>query len=365
MRVLVVTTWLPTRSSPGTGIFVERDIDLLARDHDVHVVHLSSTPDDPLVRSWSVETVPLTPANPLTVRAAARLLRPMIGDYDLVHSMAASALLPFRRLSPARPWVHTEHLSGILAPQTLPVTARLALPSMMRLMARPDVVVAVGERLADAIRAHRDGPVSVVPNAVEQPAIPAPRRAVLDDGLALVSVGGVIPRKGPDIAVRTVAELVHRGTDATLRWVGDGPQRDEIRRLAEQLGVAERVSLVGSLPPEGVLRELAVGDVFLLPTAGETFGVSIAEALASGRPVVVGSNGGQSEFVNEPDGVLVSTREPEAYADAVERVIRLNEERSAAEIAARTRARFTDDNRRALYGQVYDEAVKRAHARES
>ncbi|MBN9183077.1 MAG: hypothetical protein J0I66_08785, partial [Microbacterium sp.] len=46
----------------------------------------------------------------------ARRLAPMVERFDLVHTMAASALLPFRRLRSATPWVHTEHLSGILAP---------------------------------------------------------------------------------------------------------------------------------------------------------------------------------------------------------------------------------------------------------
>lgn len=364
MRVLVVTTWLPTVASPGAGIFVERDIDLLARDHDVHVVHLSSAPASATPqRSWTVTTVPMRPANPLTVRAAARQLSHIVDGYDLLHTVALSALLPFQRINPSVPWVHTEHFSGILAPETLSFTTRLALPSTMRLMARPDVVVAVGERLANAIQDYRGGPVRVVPNAVTRPEAPAPRGPGGTARLSLVAVGGIIPRKGPDIAVRTVAELVRRGVDASLRWVGEGSQRAEVEALAVQLGVDQRVTFVGLLPPAAVLQELAEADLFLLPTAGETFGVSIAEALASGRPVVVGSNGGHTEFVAEPDGLLVSSREPAAYADAVRRVLDLNERRSADEIAAIVRSRFTDESRRRLYEAVYREAVERAPAR--
>ena len=361
MRVLIVTTWLPTPSSPATGVFIERDIDLLARDHEVRVVHLSSAPAQPTARAWDVETIPMSASNPLSVRSAARRLAPMVERFDLVHTMAASALLPFRRLRSATPWVHTEHLSGILAPETLPLPVRLALPGTMRLMRRPDVVVAVGDRLADAIRRSRAGAVEIVPNAVEHLAQVPERRSLTAGRVSLVAVGGLVPRKGPDIAVETTAELARRGMDVSLRWIGSGPMRDEVEALALRLRISDRIALVGTLPTERVLEELAAADVFLLPTAGETFGVSIAEALASGRPVVVGANGGQAEFVHEPDGVLVDGRTAAAFAGAVERVIDLNATRTAAEIAAAVRARFTDESRRRGYARVYADAV--AHAR--
>jgi len=361
VRVLIVTTWLPTPSSPATGVFIERDIDLLARDHEVHVVHLSSAPAPSAERAWGVETIAMSASNPLSVRSAARRLAPMVERFDLLHTMAASALLPFRRLRSATPWVHTEHLSGILAPEPLPLPVRLALPATLRLMRRPDVVVAVGDRLADAIRRSRAGAVEIVPNAVEHLAQVPERRSLTAGRVSLVAVGGLVPRKGPDIAVETTAELARRGMDVSLRWIGSGPMRDEVEALALRLRISDRIALVGTLPTERVLEELAAADVFLLPTAGETFGVSIAEALASGRPVVVGANGGQAEFVHEPDGVLVDGRTAAAFAGAVERVIDLNATRTAAEIAAAVRARFTDESRRRGYARVYADAV--AHAR--
>jgi glycosyltransferase involved in cell wall biosynthesis len=54
-----------------------------------------------------------------------------------------------------------------------------------------------------------------------------------------------------------------------------------------------------------------------LPTAFETFCVSAAEAIACGLPVVLGATGGQSEFVDASNGVLVASDEASAYADAV------------------------------------------------
>lgn len=363
MRVLVVTTWLPTTDAPQTGLFVERDIDLLARDHDVDVVHLSAAAaSDGVARAWRTRTLRMTPSDPRSIAAAARALRPMVGEYDLVHTMAASTLLPFARVMPAVPWVHTEHWSGILSPKTEPWAARLTLPLTMRLFKRPDVVVAVGSELAAAIERRRGSQVRVIPNAVEVSDKLA-ERDLVDGRVRLVAVGGLIPRKGPDLAVRTVAELVRRGQEASLTWVGEGPMREECIALARHLGVSDRVHFVGSLPSTGVWDQLAQADVFLLPTEAETFGVAIAEALASGRPVVVGADGGHREFVQEPDGVLVGPRTAEAYADGVQRVVELNRTRTASDVARYVAETFTDERRRELYAATYAEALTQLERR--
>jgi len=353
--VLVVTTWLPTESAPESGIFVRRDIELLARDHEVEVVHLSSTGgtlafDGPV----AISTVSMSPSDPRSVAAARRAVGERLAHVELVHSMAASALLPFRGLTVPAPWVHTEHWSGLVAPRTVPLAARLVLPLIDRLLARPDLVVAVGSRLAARVRRVRRGPIVVIPNAVTMAAVPPPRRQ--GAGVRLLGVGGLLGAKGPDLAVGAVAELHARGHDVRLDWLGEGPMRAELERRATQLGVADRVVLHGRVEPEQVGAALADADVFVLPTRSETFGVAIAEALAAGRPVVVGAEGEQSSFVAPPDGVLVVERDPVAYADGVEAVLLANRERSAAEIAAAARRRFTEDSRRASYADAYSEA---------
>lgn len=156
MRVLVVTTWFPTRTAPGSGAFVARDVAALAQDHDVRVLHLVAPGVDDGERSLvhdgvPVERVPMAPHRPDQVLAAAREVRARAGAADLVHTVAISSLLPLARWRPDRPWVHTEHWSGLLAPETLPPAVRVARPLAARLLRRPDVVTVVSEHLAPGI----------------------------------------------------------------------------------------------------------------------------------------------------------------------------------------------------------------------
>ncbi|WP_151523544.1 glycosyltransferase [Serinicoccus kebangsaanensis] len=372
MRVLVVTTWFPTASSPSTGVFVARDVAAISVRHEVVVLHLvvphlaggGAPSGDPAASTTSVpvQRLVMDPRRPDQVARAYRRVAALERGADVVHTMAISSLLPFAAQRPARPWVHTEHWSGLGAPDTLPRSLRVARHAVRPLLARPDVVAVVGEGLASQVRSLRRGPVRVVPNIVAGPPQLVPRRRpdadLLDRGaLELVGVGGLIPRKDPVRAVLTAAELRTRGVDARLTWVGEGVLRDELEREARAHGVP--LQLTGELGQAEVWRVLGGADVFLLPTRAETFCLAAAEALACGRPVVVGDVEGPRDFVAPPAGALLPPGAPaQAWADAVERVWQDAAHASAEDIAGEVRERFGAE----AYARRVDEMYARVTA---
>lgn len=364
MRILAVTTWLPTPGSPSTGAFVVRDAQAIAgRGHDVHLVHLvppaqyaEGLAERDTIGGLPVTRVPMGTSNPVQIVEAGRVLRGMAGHADLVHSMAFSSLLPFAVRRPRAPWVHTEHWSGLTAPQTLPGWWQRLLPVLSRLLARPDVVTAVCNYLAAPIREVRGAKVTtVVPCIVPVPE-PVPPRPADDRRLRLVSIGGLIDRKDPLLAVDTLAELLVRGHDARLVFVGQGPLEEEIRQRARILEITERVRLTGSLDREGVLDQLARSHLFLGPTRGDNFFVSCAEAIVAGRPVIVGATGGQGEYIDPDIGQTVATQTAAAYADAVESVMERTQGLSAQQISDTIGQRFSVDSVAAGYQDAYDRA---------
>lgn len=354
MRVLAVTTWFPSASHRSTGAFVVKDLHALASlGHDVHLVHLrppGQDPADPVVPGtggpgeWApigITDIEMSTSRPDDVARAGRELAPLIASADLLHTMAFSALLPMAlRRSPV-PWVHTEHWSGLTAPATLPRAWRLLLPGLTPLLRAPDIVTAVCDYLAEPIRGVRGRrPVQVVPCIVPAPARVKPRPAP-DGEIAMVSVGGLIERKDPLLAVDVVRELGRRGHPARLTLVGQGPLADAVRQRAVALDVADRVELTGVLDAAGVAERLAAADLFLGPTRGDNFFVSCAEALVHGRPVVVGSTGGQVEYIDPGVGQTVDTQDAAAYADAVLAVLDRAEGRTAQDIADTIGDRFS------------------------
>jgi len=373
MRVLAVTTWLPTRARPHLGAFVLRDARALAdAGHEVALVHLVS-PDQ--LQPWGREGlagedatphgIPVTrvlmgTSSPRQIAAAGHRLSRWSSGADVVHTMAFSTVLALSWWRPRSPWVHTEHWSGISAPHLLPPAQRASLPWLRRLLRRPDVVTAVTESLAERIRDVRGhGPTTVVPCIVQRPGFAEPRRTD-PDPLRMVSVGDLIERKNPLLAVDTVAEMSRRGIDARLRFVGQGPLAPRVSARAVERGVADRVELAGAADTAGVAAELAAADVFLGPTRGENFFVACAEAVLAGRPVVVGASGGHPAYLDPRVSVCVREADPVVYADAVREVITRSRRLSAEEVSATIGQRFSPQAVAQGYAAAYDLAESAA-----
>ncbi|MGB3829091.1 MAG: glycosyltransferase family 4 protein [Ornithinimicrobium sp.] len=376
MRVLVVTTWLPTTSHPSIGSFVLKDAQAIADlGHEVAIVHLvppsqlganravGIAQEAPAVQGLPVTRIAMSTTSPRQIAAAGHRLSRLSAGADVVHSMAFSSLLAMAWWRPSAPWVHTEHWSGLTAPHLLPKAWQWALPGLTRLLAKPDVVTAVCDYLAAPIREVRGAaPTVVVPCIVPRPPDLVPRRP-LHDTIRMVSVGGLIERKDPLMAVEVVAELGRRGRPATLRLVGDGPLAGQITARARQLGVQDQVTLVGTLDRTGVLQELADADLFLGPTLGDNFFVSCAEAVLAGRPVVVGSTGGQGEYLDERVGVCVDEQSPQAYAEAIDRVLARAEGMSAGDISDTLGEDFAASEVAMGYQRAYDRAAAQRRQR--
>lgn len=373
MRVTVVTTWLPTDRAPSSGSFVLRDSSAI-RDagQDVRIIHLVPPHQDDGARHRILEgirvlSIPMRPSNPLSVVRAADLLRPALEGADVLHSMAMSSLLPLTALDHARaltlPWVHTEHWSGLTNPDTLGPVLRAAIPVVGHGLSRPDLVTAVCQYLAAPIRALRRGlPTVVVPCIVEpQDAVAEPPGGSTGsaDGIRMVTVGGLVERKDPMACLDVLAELTARGRPATMTFVGEGPLRTDIeQRLASDPALAERTRLTGNLDSAGVRAELACADVFIGPTRGDNFFVSAAEAITSGRPVVVSDAGGQSEYVTQANGaVLPSAASSSQWADAVVETVESISPRGACAIADTIGDRFSSAQVGAAYRRLHEEVA--------
>lgn len=167
---------------------------------------------------------------------------------------------------------------------------------------------------ADKVRVHRTG-VDLDRFA------PADRAAAKYDllvpGHMILSVGALIPRKGHDVLIRALTEL----PNVSLLIAGDGPEYDSLTALAAELGVAERVGLLGPIPHTHLQQWLAAADVFALASSSEGLANAWVEALASGVPIVITDAGGARELVTAPDAGRVVAREPRAFADAIRELL--------------------------------------------
>ena len=97
--------------------------------------------------------------------------------------------------------------------------------------------------------------------------------------------------------------------------------KEQLKALAEELGLAEQVHFLGYLTEDEVIRELQSSDLFVLPSFVEGLPVSAMEAMAVGVPVIATNIAGTSELIeNGKTGVLVRPSDAQALADAIVRM---------------------------------------------
>jgi colanic acid/amylovoran biosynthesis glycosyltransferase len=146
--------------------------------------------------------------------------------------------------------------------------------------------------------------------------------------LRLITVARLVEVKGIEFAIRAIASLPpdHRGR-TRYDIVGDGPLRERLSALIDELALRDHITLRGALPHDDVARALDSAHIAILPSIitpsgqREGLGLSLAEAMATGLPVIATNTGGIPELVEDNvSGYLVAPQDPSALAAKIERL---------------------------------------------
>ena len=187
-----------------------------------------------------------------------------------------------------------------------------------------DAVVAPSQDLAAAARRIADRPVDVIPVGVDAARFAGLAREI-HDGVVIGFAKWLRPIYGPDLIVEAAGLLA---ADTTLprtkfRLAGDGAMGPRLLARAAELGIADRIELVGRIPWSEMPRFLAGLDIYVMPSRSESFGVGALEAAAAGLPVVATRVGGIPEAVADGEtGLLVPSEDVSALAEALARLVR-------------------------------------------
>jgi L-malate glycosyltransferase len=205
----------------------------------------------------------------------------------------------------------------------------------------------------------------LIPHGVD-PLPPAPgeidwrsRLAIPADAPLLLATGRLVDQKNHPVAIRALAHL----PEAYLVIAGDGPNERELRALAQQLGVDDRLHLVGPIERSKLGDLFAAADVYLFPSIWETFGLAGVEAAMAGLPIIASDLPVLHEVLDlEPEHMVRfhDVHDDAALAAAVRETIS-----SRHDVARRARfaARHVERHSQALMIERYRDFLLRAKVR--
>ncbi len=332
MKILLTSDWyLPAVNGVVTSIMNLKK-GLQARGHDVKILTLSfrarSYTCQDVVYIGSVDVGMIYPCARLRVALARKEVQELLEwGPDVVHSNCEFSTY-FLAHEIARklniPLIHTYHTvyqdyTHYFAPNRM-IGQRIAREFSRWTAGRAQAVIAPTAKVAEILRGYDlNNSIYVVPTGIDagrlQPLHEEERQkqrqqlGISAGHTVLLYLGRLAHEKNCQELIRAMVPL--KGRPVTLLLVGDGPARKELEQLACTLNVEQQVVFAGMVPPEQVGEYYALGDLFVSASVSEAQGLTYAEALLAGLPllcrrdgclndiIVNGENGWQYQTVDE------------------------------------------------------------------
>jgi L-malate glycosyltransferase len=369
-------TCYPTYGGSGV-VATELGMELAARGHDVHFISyavpirlspLAGTSDRITFHEVEIATYPLFDHPPYTLALATKMLEVAEdASLDLLHVHYAiphsvSALLARMMAAPRRlPFITTLHGTDI----TLVGSDRSYLPITRFSIEQSDGVTAISNYLRE--RTIREfevrHPIEVISNFVNCDLYKRAEDRSLRNRWTrngepiLMHLSNFRPVKRITDCIE-IFSLVREKMSAKLVMIGDGPDRGAAEYLVRKKKLSKDVFFLGK--QDHVHEILGVGDLFLLPSDSESFGLAALEAMACEVPVIASNVGGIPEVVTHGvDGYLFEPRDVEAASQfALEILSRSDRGRAMGEMArVNARRRYCSNDIIPQYEAFYEKIL--------
>jgi teichuronic acid biosynthesis glycosyltransferase TuaC len=333
MHILTLTPFYPTAEDDARGCFIAEALVELQRQgiqssviavHPLHRPHPRSAAKAPLATWKNYFSIPgnagLSSAGRFlhtAIRAHARQLHAQ-HPVSLIHAHGAlpcghAAMLLAKELN--IPFVLTVHgldvfatrqVSGWFGRRCSAVSGHVYQAAARVICISEQVAQRAREGLGDAAR------ISVVYNGVDtslfSPAITRSGDAKSDHPVIL-SVGNLIPIKGHDLLLRSVAAITPEHSAVHCQIIGDGSERAPLQKLARELRIADRVQFLGRRPRADVAAAMRACTLFALPSWYEGLGCVYLEAMSAERPAIACRGQGIEEIIRQGEnGWLVEPK---------------------------------------------------------
>lgn len=320
MRIALIVTLFPPKWLAGTEIASYNIAKFLAKNgHEVHVI---TSLDNPFPKNEILDNFYIHRITFKKIRLIGVilfwfqiLLKIKKINPDIVHIQALTIALPglVSKLFLRKPYVVWARGSDVYLPDKFTkLISRVVLKNASS-------IIALNEDMKRKINTiYKRENIIVLPNGIELEKFKDICPQKQNDKTTIIFVGTLRPVKGVEYLIKAMNIIHEKLPDTDLLIVGNGPDRDKLETLAQELNLQNRIFFVGNVSNEKIPEYMAKADLFVLPSLSEGFPLVIAEAMASGLPIVTTNVGGLPDIVkNGENGFLVEPKNPEALADKI------------------------------------------------
>lgn len=193
--------------------------------------------------------------------------------------------------------------------------AKVVTPYLRTVLRDLHELTAVSEPAAEYVSSLTERPITIIPNGIDLGRYTFIPKAEASSPRTILYIGRLEHRKGLKYLLRAYQLLKQSGVDVRLLIAGDGPDRPRLELMIRDLGIAN-VTFLGYVGDEEKVRLLERADLFCSPAIfGESFGIVLLEAMASGAVIVAGNNPGYASVMRELGALsLVNPRDTVEFA---------------------------------------------------
>jgi len=241
------------------------------------------------------------------------------GEYDVIHGHTFLPAVPTRLsgLLSGAPTVFTVHgtalNSGVGRDESALAGVKRRIEKQFVLGFDYETVISVNHEHVDLLETSHDD-VRAFPNGVDLDRFDTDAERTQD----VLFLGRLAPKKRVSDLMAAFEQITDEFPDSTLKIVGTGPKKEDLKDQVETLGIEDRVSFEGRVPDEAIPQYYACAGVFVLPSVWEGHPLTLLEAWAASTPVIASSVEGIEEFVDhEETGYLIPPKSPDELANAL------------------------------------------------
>jgi glycosyltransferase involved in cell wall biosynthesis len=339
LNILIVASWYPSINEPFNGSFIEEQaIMLMNNGHNVTVLHpyLKGTfinslshrktfTDNSIINNIKVIHIGVSPFLPgfrglsyfKCYNQTLKIINSLkVEKFDVIHSHSLFlGGYVARNLSRKFniPHFHTEHTSSLIfQPDIYNLTDKRIIKNVLKSAHRVFFVSEFAKiNTLNKWALNCSDKYHVIPNMVENYFFQLTPNSLDKIPFRYILIGSLIPIKGVSTLIDAWKILIQKFPDSLLTIAGEGFLKNELEIQIKNLKLNDSIKLIPRLSRDQVKKQLTNHHVLVSASKLETFGLTVAEAQASGKPVIVTNSGGINDIVNELTGIITGHKPTE------------------------------------------------------